>query len=79
MEIYNPVLVDVVPDNPFTIGLYRAMVSDIDRNKLKESVYSGKIHFDIFYTHRQDFLHKPNYLITCHLSASQSPDIFLQY
>lgn len=33
------ILVDVVPDNPFTIGLYRAMVSDIDRNKLKESVY----------------------------------------
>ena len=34
------ILVDVVPDNPFTIGLYRAMVSDIDRNKLKESVQS---------------------------------------
>lgn len=33
------ILVDVVPDNPFTIGLYRAMVSDIDRNKLKEKVY----------------------------------------
>lgn len=33
------ILIDVVPDNPFTIGLYRKMLSDIDTNNLQETVY----------------------------------------